>query len=97
MELVHGDHAHVRVLAFAERLVGKDLRRAADDGRLRVDVRIAGDHAHIVATEHLDQIEELLRDERFDGGGVVRAASLCHAEEEHAERHERFAGAGWRA
>ena len=97
VELVHGDDAHVRVLALAERLVGEDLGRAADDGRLRVDVRVAGDHADVVAAEYLNEVEELLGDERLDGSGVVGAPSLRHAEEEHAERHERLAGAGRRA
>ena len=97
VELVHGDAAHVGVLALAQGLVGQDLGGAADHGRRRVDVRVAGDHAHVVAPQHLDEVEELLGDERLDGRGVVGALTLRHAHEEHAERHERLARARGRA
>ena len=60
MELVHGDAAHVGALAFAQRLVRQDLGRAADDGRLGVYVRVARDHAHVLAPEDVHQVEELL-------------------------------------
>ena len=86
VELVHGHAAHVGVLAFAQRIIGKDLGRAADDGCLGVDMRVTGDHAHIVAAEHLYQVEELFADQSLDGGGVVAAPALCHAHKEHAQR-----------
>ena len=91
VEFVHGHAAHIGVLAFAQRLVGEDLGGAADDGRARVDMRIAGDHAHIVATENVDQVEELLGYQGLDGGGVVCALTACHGHEHHAERDEGFA------
>ena len=62
MELVHGDATHVGVFALAQRVVGKDLGRAADDGCLGVDMRVAGDHADVIAAEHLHQVKELLTD-----------------------------------
>ena len=62
VELVHGDAAHVGILALAQCVVGKDLGRAADDGCLGVDVRVAGDHADVIAAEHLHQVEKFLAD-----------------------------------
>ena len=84
VELVHGHAAHIGVLALAQRIVGKDFGRAADDGRLGVDVRIAGDHANVIAAEHLYQIEELFADQSLDRSRIVAALALCHAHKEHA-------------
>ena len=53
VELVHGDAANIGIFALAQCVVGKDLCRAADDGRLGVDVRVAGDHADVIAAEYL--------------------------------------------
>ncbi len=61
--------------------VGQDLGRAADDGRLGVDVRVAGDHADVIAAEHLHKVEELLADQRLDGGRVVGALACAHPHE----------------
>ena len=94
VELVHGNAAHVGVLALAQCVVGKDLCRAADDGRLGVDVRVAGDHTDIIAAEHLYQIEELFADQGLDGSRVITAFALCHAHKEHAQRDERFTRSG---
>ena len=90
VKLVHGDAAHVGVLTLAQRIVGKDFGRAADDGRLGVDMRVAGDHADVIAAEHLYQIEELFADQGLDGGRVIAALALRHAHKEHAQRDERF-------
>ena len=97
VELVHGHAAHVGPHALAQRLVGQDLRRAADHGRLRVDVRIAGDHAHVLAPEDVHQIEEFLAHERLDGRRVVRTAAGGQRHEVHSQRHERLARARGRA
>ena len=94
MELVHGHAAHIGVLTLAQRIVGKDFGRAADDGRLGVDVRIAGDHADVVAAEHLYKVEKLLADQGLDGGRVIAALALRHAHKEHAQRDERFTRSG---
>ena len=94
VELVHGHAAHVGVLALAERIVGKDFGRAADDGCLGVDMRVAGDHTDVIATEHLHQVEELFTDQGLDGGRVITAFALCHAHKEHAQRDERFTRSG---
>ena len=97
VELVHGHAPHVGVLALAQRLVRQDLGRAAHHGRARVDVRVARDHAHVLAPEDVHEVEELLADERLDGRGVVRAPSRGHGHEAQAQRHERLARAGGRA
>ena len=97
VELVHGDATHVGVFALAQRVVGKDLCRAADDGRLGVDMRITGDHADVIAAEYLHQVKKLLADQGLDGGGVIAALALRHAHKEHAQRDKRLARAGRRA
>ena len=97
MELVHGDAPHVGPLALAQRLVRKDLGRAAHHGRARVDVRVPRDHPHVLAAEDVHEVEELLAHERLDGGGVVRAPSRGHGHEAQAQGHERLARAGGRA
>ena len=79
MELVHGDAADIGGLPFAQRLVRQNLGGAAHHRSLGVDMRVAGDHADVVAAEHLHQIEELLVDERLDGRGVIRASSVASA------------------
>ena len=94
VKLVHGDAAHVGVLTLAQRIVGKDFGRAADDGRLGVDMRVAGDHADVIAAEHLYQIEELFADQGLDRGRVIATFALRHAHKEHAQRDERFTRSG---
>ena len=84
VELVHGDAANIGVLALAQCIVGKDFGRAADDGRLGVDMRVAGDHTDVIAAEHLHQVEKLLADQSLDRGRVVAALALRHAQKEHA-------------
>ena len=94
VEFVHRHTADIRLIAFPERLVREDFRRAADDWRVGVDMRVTGDHADVVPAEHLDKVEELLGDERLDRRGVVGAAAGAQRGEMHAERDQRFAGAG---
>ena len=94
VKFVHRHATDVRLVAFPERLVREDFRRATDDWRVGVDMRVTGDHANVVPAEHLDQVEELLGDERLDRRGVVRAAAGAQRGEMHAERHQRLAGAG---
>ena len=97
VELVHGYAADIGVLALAQGIVGKNLGSAANDWSRSIDVRIAGDHAHVFASEHLHQVKELLGHQRLDGRGVVRALALRHAHKEHAKRHERFSRSRGRA
>ena len=97
VELVHGDAAHVGIFALAQCVVSKDLCRAADDGRLGVDVRVAGDHTDVIAAEHLYQVEELFADQGLDRGRVITAFALRHAHKKHAQRDERFTRSGRRA
>ena len=97
VEFVHGDAANIGIFALAQCVVGKDLCRAADDGRLGVDMRVAGDHTDVIAAEHLHKVEKLLADQSLDGGRVVTALALCHAHKEHTQRDERFTRSGRRA
>ena len=94
VELVHGDAANIGIFALTQCVVGKDLCRAADDGRLGVDVRIAGDHADVITAEYLYQIEELFADQSLDRSRVITALALRHAHKEHAQRDERFTRSG---
>ena len=94
VELVHGHAADVGVLAKAECVLGKDLGGAADDGRIAVDHHVARDHAHVVLAEKVDQVEELLADQRFYGCRVVGAAVRAVCYEEHAHGHHALARAG---
>ena len=94
VELVHGDAANIGIFALAQRVVGKDLCRAADDGRLGIDMRVAGDHTDVIAAEHLHKVEKLLTDQSLDRSRVVAALALRHAHKEHAQRDERFTRSG---
>ena len=71
MELVHGDIADVGALAFAQGGVRQNLGRAADDHGAGVDGGVARDHADVFFAEDVAQVEELLADQGFDGGGIV--------------------------
>ena len=51
VELVHDDAAHVQARALAQGVLGQDLGRAADDGRLGVYDHVAREHAHVLAAE----------------------------------------------
>ena len=97
VNIVHGHAAHVGIFALAQCVVGKDLCRAADDGCLGVDMRVAGDHTDVIAAEHLHKVEKLLADQSLDGGRVIAAFALCHAHKEHAQRDKRLARSGRRA
>ena len=92
MKLVHCDVADVGPLALAKGRVRQDLGRAADDHGARVDGGVACDHADVFLAEDVAQVEELLADQGFDGGGVVRLPSLAQGEEVHAEGNHRLAG-----
>ena len=58
---------------------------------------IARDHAHVVAAEQLNQVEELLTDQRFDRRRVIRCLPEAHGHEVHAQRNQAFAAARGRA
>ena len=97
VELVHGHAADVRMLAKAQRILGQDLGRAADDGRLAVYHHVTRDHAHVVLAEKVNQVEELLADQRLYGCRVVGAAVRAVGDEEHAHSDHALARARGRA
>ena len=94
VELIHGHAARIGVLTLAQRIVSKDFGRAADDGCLGVDMRVAGDHADVITAEHLHKVEELFADQGLDGGRVITTLTLRHAHKEHTQRDERFTRSG---
>ena len=87
MEFVHDDHARVEHPAFAQRLVGEDLCRCADDRGIAVDGRVPGDHADVLGSESGDEREELLTHQGLERSGVVGAdpsgVRLVEGEEGH--------------
>jgi hypothetical protein len=96
VKLVHHDLADVRAGAFAQRDVGQDLRRAADDRRIGVDRGVPGQHAHVVGPEDRAEREELLRDERLDRRRVERDPAIGQRREVRGHRDQRLPGAGRR-
>ena len=82
---------------LAKREVRENLGRAANHGRVDVDMHIAGNHAHIIAAKQFDQVEEFLAHERLDRRCVIGTLAKAHGHEMHAKRHERFAAARRRA
>lgn len=96
MELVHHREAHVAPGALAQGMVREDLRRAHDDRGVVVHRRIARHHAHVLRAELAHQIEELLTDQRLDGGRVVGALPAGHRGEDRGERDRGLARPGGR-
>ena len=88
VELIHDDRAEFCRGAFAQRDVGEDLRRAADDRGVLVHPRIAGDHPHVLGSEDLAQGKEFFRDQGLDGGGVVATFPAGHCLEMCGDGHE---------
>jgi len=96
VELVHHDAGCVGGLSLGHGHVGQHLGRAAHDRRRPVDAGVARQHAHVLRSEGLAQVEELLAHEGLDGRGVERALALAERLEVEAECDERLAGAGRR-
>ena len=88
MEFVHRHTADIGMTALTQCLVRKNLRSAADDRRIGVDVRVSGDHADVLTTEHLHQIKEFLRHQRLDRSRVIRATARAQRSEMHTQRHQ---------
>ena len=87
VELVHDDLAEVRILALTQGNVSENFRGAADNRRLRVDGGVAGNHAHVLGTKNIDQVKELLRHQRLNGGGVVGALTGRQARKMRGNSH----------
>ena len=66
---------------LAQRLVGEDLRRAADDRRVRVHRGVAGHHADVGGTEDLAHREELFADQCLDRCGVEGPLAVGQGDE----------------
>jgi hypothetical protein len=96
VELVDHHHVEVGLVTLPQRQVREDLRRAADDRCVPVDAGVAGHHAHVLGPERLAQLEELLADQRLDGGRVERAATVGHGLPVRGQRDQRLARPGGR-
>ena len=97
VELIHNHPGNGRLLAFAKRLVGKYLCRAAHDGRPRVNGNVARYHSNVVSPEHLNQVEELLAYQRLYWRRVVGRVVCAKRHKARTQRHERLPGACGRA
>ena len=74
--------------------VAKHLGGHHHDPRVAVDVRVAGEKAHLVGAVHLLQLAELLIRQRLDGRRVERlVARLAHREMDGELADDRLAGA----
>ena len=95
-EVVFVGHHHLEVGAgtLAQRDVGQDLGRAADDRRVRVHRGVPGDHADQVGAEVIHPGEELLADQRLDRGGVVDPAAGGQCRHVCGGGDQRFARTG---
>ena len=59
VELIHDDHVGIERIALAKGLVRQNFGGAAHDRCKRVERDIPRDHADVVRTEQLDQVEKL--------------------------------------
>ena len=96
VELVHHHVVHRRLLPLAQRHVGQDLRRAAQQRGVAVDGGVARRQPHVLRAELPAQGHPLLVDQRLDGTGVDRAPPAGERREVQRERGQRLAGAGRR-
>ncbi len=96
VELVHHHEADVGGATLAQRDVGQHLGGAADDRRVRVHRRVAGEHADVVGAEDLDQGEELLAHQRLDRCGVEAHLVPRERGGVRADGDQRLPGAGRR-
>jgi hypothetical protein len=93
VELVHDHVVHVRPVSVAERDVGQDLRRAAEDGRIAIDGGIPGGQAHVLRPQLAAEGHPLLVDERLDRRGVDGPAVVGQRREVQRGGHQRLARA----
>ena len=92
VEFVHHDVSGARG-AVAQGHVGEDLGGAADDGRVAVDARVAGQHADLFGAEQPAEIEELLVHQRLDRARVERRPAFDERLEMQRRRDQRLARA----
>ena len=93
VELVHCYVGSVEVFALGDGHVREHLGGATDDRRLPVDAGVACQHADVLGSEGLAQIEELLAHQRLDGCRVEGASALAQGLEVEPDGDQRLAGA----
>ena len=90
MELIHNNLADIRRLTLAQSNIRQDLGGTTDNGGIRVNSRIPGNHTDIFGTKNLDKIKELLGNKRFNGCGVVGTLTSRQTGKMRRHRHRRF-------
>ena len=96
MKFVHDHVLHVGRRAFAQRDVGENFRRAAEDGRVAVHRGVAGAQADVVRPELAAERHEFFIHQRLDRAGVNRAPALGDGLKMQRRCHQRFARSGRR-
>ena len=94
MELIHNNLADIRSLTLAQSNIRQDFGGTTDNGGIRVNSRIPGNHTDIFGTKNLDKIKELLGNKRFNGCGVVGTLPSCQTGKMRRHRHCRFTRTG---
>ena len=94
VELVHHDQPEVGVGPLPQRLVRDDLGGRREDRCLRVDRRVAGEHADVLGTEGGAQSKELLRHECLDRCCPDPSLAEGEAAEQRAGRDQALARPG---
>ncbi len=92
MELVHHHLLNVRLRPFAQRNVGQDFRRAAQQRRIAIDRGIPGAQPNVFRAKLAAERQPLLIHQRLDRAGVDRALALRNRLEMQRRRHQRFPG-----
>ena len=96
VKLVHDHRADVAAVAAVQRDVGQNLRRAAQDRRLRIHARVARHHADVFRPEIAAQRQEFFVHQRLDRTRVHGALAGAQRLVVKGRRHQRFPGAGGR-
>ena len=97
MELVQAGKADIARRSRHQRLVGKDLGRAHEHGRPGVDRRVACRQPDLPSTEKIDEVKELLGDQRLDRRGPHGPATLVPGEQDAGDSDEALARTGRRS
>lgn len=91
------DERDAEVIARTAMGVPQALRPVPEEGTLdsvAVDDHVAGDHAHVLAAQHVHQVEEFFAHQRLNGRGVVGALAGAQRHEAESQRHQALARAG---
>ena len=91
VELIENDIVNIRTRALAQRQVGKNLGRTAEDWRIAVDGAVTRRKTDVLRTELPAKREPFFVDQSLDRARVDRTPTLGQGLELERRRHERFA------